>query len=121
MGSHFSAIYTAEKKWSGPIFLTVYKGNMIEKRNSTHARNHRKARRAHMKVVRNEDAFTQCFRTAKGVQTIFFRAIAAYGPKTRKKRVRIHFMKTLYGMFTRQKYLVRTNFFMGPGPFFPVV
>ena len=36
---------------------------MIEKRNSTHARNHRKARQAHVKMVGNEDAFTQCFRT----------------------------------------------------------
>ena len=77
-----------------------------------------------MNMVRNEDAFTQSFRTAKGVQTIFFfgfGAIAVHGFKTRKKRVRIHFMKTWYGMFTRQKYLVRTNFFMGPGPFFSVV
>ena len=71
---------------------------MIEECNSTHARNHRKARQAHMKkMVRNDDAFTQRFRTAKGVRTrFFFRfwVIAAYGPKTRKKRVRIHFMKT---------------------------
>ena len=78
-----------------------------------------------MNMVRNEDAFTQSFRTAKGVQTSFFffgfGAIAVYGPETRKKRVRIHFMKIWYGMFTRQKYLVRTNFFMGPGPFFSVV
>ena len=67
--------------------------------------------------VRNEDAFTQRFRTAaKGVRTRFsgFGAIAAYGPKTRKKRVRIHFMKTWYGRFTRQKYLVHNNFFMVP-------
>ena len=71
--------------------------------------------------VRNEDAFTQRFRTAaKGVRTRFsgFGAIAAYGPKTRKKRVRIHFMKTWYGRFTRQKYLVRNNYFMIPDPFF---
>ena len=46
---------------------------MIEKCNSTHARNHRKARQAHMKkMVLNEDAFTRRFRTAKGVQTRFF-------------------------------------------------
>ena len=62
---------------------------MIEECNSTHGRNHRrKARQAHMKkMVRNEDAFTQRFRTAKGVRTGFFSgfgAIAAYGPKTRK-------------------------------------
>ena len=71
---------------------------MIEKCNSTHARNHRKARQAHIKkMLRNEDAFTQRFRTAKGVRTrVFFGlgAIAAYGPQTRKKRVRIHSMKT---------------------------
>ena len=73
------------------------------------------------KMVRNDDAFTQRFRTAKGVRTLFFfrfGAIAAYGPKTRKKRVRIHFMKTWYGRFTRKKYLVRTNFSVGLDPFF---
>ena len=51
-----------------------------------HARNHPKARQAHMNMVRNEDAFTQSFRTAKGVQTSFFFRFC-YGPKTRKKRV----------------------------------
>ena len=47
---------------------------MIEKCNSTHARNHREARQAHIKkMLRNEDAFTQRFRTAKGVRTrVFF-------------------------------------------------
>ena len=46
---------------------------MIEKCNSTHARNHRKARQADMKkMVLNEDAFTRRFRAAKGVQTRFF-------------------------------------------------
>ena len=46
---------------------------MIEKCNSTHARNQRKARQAHMKkMVLNEDAFTRRFRAAKGVQTRFF-------------------------------------------------
>ena len=46
---------------------------MIEKFSSTQARNHPKARQAHMKkMVRNEDAFTQRFRTAKGVRTFFF-------------------------------------------------
>ena len=106
---------------------------MIEKCNGTHSRKHRKARQAHIKkMIRNEDAFTQRFRTAKGVRTrfLFFflvgggggvGAIAAYGPKTRKKRVRIHFMKSWYVRFTRQKYLVRTNFFMGPDSFFSVV
>ena len=61
---------------------------MIEKRNSTHARNHRKARQAHMKMVGNEDAFTQCFRTVKGVRTSFFSvfvAITAYCPQNQKK------------------------------------
>ena len=61
---------------------------MIEKCNSTHARNHRKARQAHIKkMVRNEDAFTQRFRTTKGVRALFFccfGAIAAYGPKPEK-------------------------------------
>ena len=86
-----------------------------------HARNHRKARQAHMNMVRNEDAFTQSFRTAKGVQTSFFFFSVLLWPQNQKKASRIHFMKTWYGMFTRQKYLVRTNFVKGPGPFFSVV
>ena len=76
------------------------------------------------KMVRNDDAFTQRFRTAKGVRTrFFFRfwAIAAYGPKTRKKRVRIHFMKNGTEGLHGKKYLVRTNFSTGPDPFFSVV
>ena len=82
-----SPTYTTEKKpdpdplksGSDRFFLTVYTGNkkvrlMIEECNSTHARNHRKARQAHMKkMVRNEDALTQRFRTAKGGRTGFFR------------------------------------------------
>ena len=52
---------------------------MIEKCNGTYARNHRKARQAHMKkMVRNEDAFTRHFRTAKGVRTrLFFSALGS--------------------------------------------
>ena len=73
-----------------------------------------------MNMVRNEDAFTQSFRTAKGVQTIFFFSVLLW-PQNQKKASRIHFMKTWYGMFTRRKYLVRTNFVKGPGPFFSVV
>ena len=64
---------------------------MIEKCNSTHARNHRKLRQAHIKkMVRNEDRSTQRFRTARGIRPRFFffflgfGAIAAHGPKTRK-------------------------------------
>ena len=45
----------------------------------------------------------------------------AYGQETRENRVRIRFMKTWYEKFTRQKYLVRTNFSLGPDPFFSVV
>ena len=65
------------------FLLTVYTGNnqvrlMIKKGNSAHARNHRKAWQAHMKkMVRNEDAFTQRFRTTKGVRTRFF---SVWGP-----------------------------------------
>ena len=63
-----SPTYTTEKtgsgpikKWFGPIFLTVYTSNnlvrlMIEKCNSTHARNHREVRQPHMKkMVRNQE------------------------------------------------------------------
>ena len=72
-------------------------------------------RQAHKKkMVRNEDALQSAFEHQKlsGLVFLFFGfgAIAAYGPQTRKKRVRIHFMKTWFGRFTRPKYLVRTNF-----------
>ena len=75
-----SPIYATEKNGAGPIFfLTIHTGNnqdrlMIEKcKKLTHARNHRKARQAQMKkMVRNEDTFTQYFRTAKGVRTRLF-------------------------------------------------
>ena len=84
---------------------------MIEKCNGTHARNHRKARQAQLnEMVRNEDAFAQRFRTAKGIRTrFFFFGFGAIAAKTRKRHVGIHFMKTWYGRFTRQKYLVRTR------------
>ena len=85
---------------------------MIEKYNSTHARKHRKALQAHMKkTVPNEDEFTQRFATERVRPFFGFGAIAACGPKTGKKRVRIHFMKTWYGRFTRQ-------LFYGSGPIF---
>ena len=52
---------------------------MIEKCNGTHARNHRKARQAQLnEMVRNEDAFAQRFRTAKGIRTRFL--ISVLGP-----------------------------------------
>ena len=55
------------------FFFAVYTGNNQLRSNGTFARNHSKARQAHMtKMVRNEDAFTQRFRTAKGVRTPFF-------------------------------------------------
>ena len=75
-----------------------------------------------MNMLRNEDAVTQSFRTAKGIQTSFFffgfGAISVYGPETRKKRVRIHFMKIWYGMFTRQKISGPYQLFYGSGPIF---
>ena len=64
-------------------------------------------------------AFEQ--QTGSGLVFCFFRFWGhspAYGQKARKNRVRIRFMKTWYGKFTQQKYLVRTNFSMGPDPFF---
>ena len=66
--------FTLQKKVVGTIFffnrlqgVTIRLGLWLK-----HARNHRKARQAHMNMVRNEDTFTQSFRTAKGVQTSFF-------------------------------------------------
>ena len=92
-GTEFEVPLTLQKKlgpdWSksgqDQFFLTVYTGNnqvrlMIEKHNSTHAQNHRKAWQAQMKkIVRNKDAFTQCFQTAKGVRTHFFFGFGAIG------------------------------------------
>ena len=75
------------------FFLNVYTGNnqvrlMIEKCNSAHAQNHRRARQAHMKkIVLNEDAFTQCFWTAKGVRSCCFFSVffgLAMAPKLEK-------------------------------------
>ena len=80
--------FTLEKKpgpeplKSGPdqYILTVYTRNnqirlnsaKVDMCKSRHARNHRKARQAHMKkMVRKEHVFTQRFRTAKGVRTRF--------------------------------------------------
>ena len=71
---------------------------MIEKCNSTHARNHRKLRQAHIKkMVRNEDRSTQRFRTAKGIRPrlffffFFFRFLghSRPWPQNQKKRIRI--------------------------------
>ena len=94
---HSSPIETTKKPGAdslkrGPdqFFLNVYTGNnqvrlMIEKCNSAHAQNHRRARQAHMKkIVLNEDAFTQCFRTAKGVRSCFFFFGVAMAPKLEK-------------------------------------
>ena len=64
-------------------------------------------------------AFEQ--QTGSGLVFFFFRfwgRSPAYGQKARKNRVRIRFMKTWYGKFMQQKYLVRTNYSMGPDPFF---
>ena len=64
-------------------------------------------------------AFEQ--QTGSGLVFFFFRFWGhspAYGQKARKNRVRIRFMKTWYGKFMQQKYLVRTNYSMGPDPFF---
>ena len=82
---------------------------MIGKCNSTHARNHRKARHAHMKkMVRNEDAFAQRFRTAKGVRTLFFSfcfgAIAAYGLKTDPSSGPIFFCSVNGGLKNSRQY-----------------
>ena len=67
-------------------------------------------------LYRTKMRLHSAFEQQKGSGLVFsgFGAIAAHGPKSRKKRVRIHFMKTWYGRFTRQKYLVRNNFFMVP-------
>ena len=64
-------------------------------------------------------AFEQ--QTGSGLVFFFFGLGAIVRPmakKPEKNRVRIRFMKTWYGKFTQQKYLVRTNFSMGPDPFF---
>ena len=57
---------------------------MIEKCNSKHAQNDRKARQANMKkMVLNADAFTRCFRTAKGSRLGFFFGFGVIGSQKR--------------------------------------
>ena len=78
-----------------------------------------------MNMVRNEDTFTQSFRTAKGVQTSFF-FFRFWGhsrlwPQNQKKASPDPFHENMVRNGYTAKYLVRTNFFMGPGPFFSVV
>ena len=90
---------------------------MSVKCNSTHVRNHRKARQVHMKkMVLNEDEFTRRFRTAKGVQTRFFFGFGAIGNQKRASPDPFH--ENMVRKVYTAKYLVRTNFFMGPDPFF---
>ena len=97
--------------------LIVYSGNnqvrlMIEKCNSTHARNHRKARQAHMKkMVLNEDAFTRRFRAAKGVQTRFFRFWGHSQPE-KGKSGSISWKHVTEGLHGKNIWSVPT-FFMG--------
>ena len=128
---------TTEKTGSGPwlksgwdhFFLTVYTGNnkvrlMIEQCNSTHARNHRKARQAHMKkMVRNEDAFTQRFRTAKWVRTRFFPVLEPLPPMAPKPEKSesgsISWKHGKEGLHGKNIWSVPT-FFMVPDPFFSV-
>jgi len=81
---------------------------MVEECNSTHVRNHRKARQAHMrKMVRNEDASTQRFRTAKGVRTRFFPVLEPLPP-----------MAIYLEICESGSISFRTNFFYGSGPIF---
>ena len=125
-----SPIYTTEKtgsgpikKWSGPI---VYVGNnqvrlMIEKCSSTHVQNHRKVRQAHMKkMVRNKDAFTLHFRTAKGVRTHFFRfwSHSRLWPQKQKKPSLDLFHENMVWKVYTAKISGAYQLFYGSGPIF---
>ena len=95
---------------------------MIERYNSTHARNHRKLQQAHIeKMVRNEDAFAQRFRTAKGIRTRFFffgsGAIAAHSPKTRKGESG-SILENIVRKVYKEKISGPYQLFYGYGPFF---
>ena len=87
---------------------------MIEKCNSTHARKHRKARQAHMKkTVPNEDEFTQRFATERVRPFFGFGAIAACGPKTRKKASPDPFHENMVRkVYTATFLWVRIHFFL---------
>ena len=78
-----------------------------------------------MNMLRNEDAVTQSFRTAKGIQTSFFFSVLgpypSMAPKPEKSESGSISWKYGTECLHGKKYLVRTNFFMGPGPFFSVV
>ena len=115
---------------SGPdqFFLSVYTFNnqvwlMIEKCNDTHARNHRKARQAHMKkMVRNEGAFTQRFPTAKGVRTSFF-FFRFWGhsrlwPQNQKKASPDSFHEHMVRKVYTEKITCSYQLFYGSGPIF---
>ena len=92
---------------------------MIEKCNSTHARNHRKARQAHMKkMVLNEGAFTRRFRAAKGVQTRFFRF---WGHSQPEKASPDPFHESMVRKVYTAKISGPYQLFHGCGPIFSLV
>ena len=94
------------KKWSRSFFLTLYTGNnqvtwlMIEKGNSTHARNHRKARQAHMKKMVRNEAFTRL----------------SYS----KRESDPYHENMVRKVYTAKICGPPSNFLMGPDPFFSV-
>ena len=96
---------------------------MIEKCNSTHARNHRQARQAHIKkMLRNEDAFTQRFRrTAKEVRTrVFFRfgGHSRLWPQNQKKASPDPFHENMVRKVYAAKISDLYQLFYGSGPIF---
>ena len=81
-------LHQSTRSFSFSAFLTPSTPSCRKQRNSAHARNHRKARQAHMKkmvrIVRNEDAFTQRFRSGKGVRTRLFSVLGPQPPMAPK-------------------------------------
>ena len=96
---------------------------MIEKRNSTHARNHRKARQAHMKMVgKRRCVLHSAFEQLKGSALVLFFGFCGHSrllpPKPEKKRVRIHFMKNTVRKVYTAKISAPYQLFFGSGPIF---
>ena len=114
-------LHQSTRSFSFSAFLTPSTPSCRKQRNSTHARNHRKARQAHMKkmvrIVRNEDAFTQRFRSGKGV---FFRfwGHSRLWPQNQKKVSPDPFHKNMVRKVYTAKISGPYQLFHGSGPIF---
>ena len=98
---------------------------MIEKCNSTHARNHRKARQAHMKkMLRNEDEFYTALSNSKMGPDSCFRGRSRFGghsrlwPQNQKKASPDPFHENMVRKVYTAKISGLYQLFYGSGPIF---